>query len=426
MLSRSSNITAKEESGKRRSWQLQMSWSPRITLLLQTLRRRTVHCIGSSGIGWCWTKVSDEKPTDGAPLTQTAHFIRRIATSFYRTCAALEANSRWCLTGTPIQNRLEDIGALFAFLKADPFHSLKVFRKHISTPFENHDTVVIERLVLLYDSLVLRRTKDIIKLPGQENHTRELDLSPDEMEQYNRTTNILNRRIRQFPGTDEPEDKFGLFQVQLQLRILCNHGTWQKLFSWKKRDLLEEVEAVVGEAGLNAEATCTGCKQPRPILGSNKIYNRFVEGCSHMLCAECLEDCGGEDITHCPLCKRFEKTSRGNAQTADIGDGESDEDMSTADDEDVPSRSGKKDDTYFNFDGHSTKMEALVQDVKVDLLTTKRFRITRFFSWLTIRNRANLSCSPCLQYHLLLLDTNSRPCWNLPSSQPNSLSPHRR
>ncbi|KAH8911517.1 hypothetical protein BR93DRAFT_873391 [Coniochaeta sp. PMI_546] len=301
-----------------------------------------------------------------------AHFIRRVATSFYRTCSTLEANSRWCLTGTPIQNRLEDIGSLFAFLRVEPWNNRNQFRKHIAAPFENGDTVVIDRLVVLYDSLVLRRTKEILTLPGQDVRTRELEMSPGEKEQYKRTTNILNRRIRQVPGGDETEDKFGLFQAQLQLRILCNHGTWQKLFSWKKRDLMEEEEAWVSEAGLNAEATCAGCKQPRPILGSNRIYHQFIEKCSHILCAECLEDCGGESVISCPLCKRFRKSGTAT-EPLSPHESDSDEDILMADGEEdsSPAQSKKRDDAYFNFQGHSTKMEALVNDVKVDLQTTK-------------------------------------------------------
>ncbi|KAB5535361.1 SNF2 family domain-containing protein [Coniochaeta sp. 2T2.1] len=294
--------------------------------------------------------------------------------SWYRVVLD-EANSRWCLTGTPIQNRLEDIGSLFAFLKVEPWNNRNHFRKYIAAPFENKDTVVIERLVMLYDSLVLRRTKEILILPGQDVRTRELELSPEEREQYSRTTNILNRRIRQLPGGDEAEDKFGLFQAQLQLRILCNHGTWQKLFSWKKRDLMEEQELSLGEAGLDAEATCAGCKQPRPILGSNRIHHQFVERCSHMLCAECLEDCGGENITHCPLCRRFKMTTDSAAEPeSPRGEDDSDEEdtpMADVEEDRDSGKSKKRDDAYFNFKGHSTKMEALVSDVKQDLHTTK-------------------------------------------------------
>ncbi|OIW28319.1 hypothetical protein CONLIGDRAFT_577125 [Coniochaeta ligniaria NRRL 30616] len=328
------------------------------------------------------TLAADSAAKKGSPLHKIswyrvvldeAHFIRRVATSFYRTCSTLEANSRWCLTGTPIQNRLEDIGSLFAFLRVEPWNHRHQFRKHIAAPFENNDPVVIERLVMLYESLVLRRTKDILTLPGQDVRTRDLELSKEEREQYKRTHNILNRRIRHVPGGDEAEDKFGLFQAELQLRILCNHGTWQKLFSWEKQDLVDEQEARFVDAGVDAEANCAGCKQPRPILGSNRIYNQFIEGCSHMLCAECLEDCSGEStsINSCPLCKRFRK-SNAATEPSSPDESDSDEDTPMADAEDQSTAQlRKRDDAYFNFQGHSTKMEALVSDVKVDLQTTK-------------------------------------------------------
>jgi len=45
-----------------------------------------------------------------------AHFIRSPTTYLHKRVAELDAKFRWCLTGTPIQNRLDDIGALFAFL----------------------------------------------------------------------------------------------------------------------------------------------------------------------------------------------------------------------------------------------------------------------------------------------------------------------
>lgn len=283
------------------------------------------------------------------------------------------------MTGTPIQNRLEDIGALFAFLRADPFHSLAQFRRFICIPFEQGETVARDRLILLYDSLCLRRTKDILKLPGHVERTRELTLTPEEKKQYDRTTNILQRYMRtqvgQFAGTSGysyrgpqfdswKSTKFGLFQAHLQLRILCNHGTFQKPFSWKKRDAREERtaerEALISEVGLRSELMCDGCKQPRPILGSTRAaQNNFVENCHHSLCNECLEDCA--DMQHCPLCQRF-----GNMDV-DMQDGENAE-MA---EEHTEGNTHHKD--YFNRSGFSTKMNQLMEDVKEDLMDTKRY-----------------------------------------------------
>ncbi|KAK3349252.1 SNF2 family N-terminal domain-containing protein [Lasiosphaeria hispida] len=291
-----------------------------------------------------------------------AHIIRRQSTIFYRTCADLEARSRWCLTGTPIQNRLEDIGALFAFLRADPFHSLSQFRRSICTPFEQGESVARDRLVLLYDSLCLQRTKDILNLPSQIEHVRRLTLTPAEKQQYDMTMKILDRYMRTqvgyYPGAAHgcyddawKATKLGLFQAHLQLRILCNHGTFQKPFSWTKRDVAEErtaaVEAYVSEMGLQSELMCDGCKQPRPILGSAQGRNHhFVEqNCKHSLCSDCLDDC--IDMRHCPLCTRFG-------------------DVDMAESEDNP-HDNPYHKNYFNQSGYSTKMQSLIKDLKVDL-----------------------------------------------------------
>lgn len=297
----------------------------------------------------------------GAP--PSAHIIRRPSTNFHRACADISARSRWCLTGTPIQNRLEDIGALFMFLRAEPFNMMAQFRRYISVPFEQGGSVARDRLILLYDSLVLRRTKDILVLPDHMDSERRLELRADERAQYEHTEKIVNRYMRQQVGRYQHQSKFGLFQANLQLRILCNHGTFQLPFSWKRRNYKDEKEAIIGELGLNAETLCSGCHQPRPIIGSNSIYNKFVEKCKHILCAECLEDCG--DDTHCPLCRVMGKSARTH-----LGDGDGDTTMADADDDETHGH--KHTFKYFRDVGYSSKMEALMEDLKRDVDETKR------------------------------------------------------
>ncbi|KAJ5014593.1 DNA repair protein RAD5B [Colletotrichum sp. SAR 10_99] len=266
-----------------------------------------------------------------------AHIIRRQATTFYHACRELHANSRWCLTGTPIQNKLSDIGALFAFIRAKPFDEPAKFRRHIELPFEQSEgntEKVKGRLIMLLESLCLRRTKELLDLPGLEEVTKELEFSTRERDQYDKTKEILMRTIKQKVGEVEKSSKFGLFQANLQLRILCNHGTYQKPFSWHRRAYrLDEREAVVSALGQNAEITCDGCHQPMPILGSSRLRNEFEEQCAHVFCSECLDQ-------------------------SDYSAGA------------IPS-SKRDDEVYFNATGHSTKMKALIEDVKVNLNETK-------------------------------------------------------
>lgn len=303
---------------------------------------------------------------DTPMLTIIAHIIRRQATSFFKTCAKLEANSRWCLTGTPIQNKLEDIGALFCFIKAKPFNAMQTFRRYIVAPFDqNEDEVAIERLVQLNDSLCLRRTKEMLSLPPLQESVRHLDFNEEEQAQYRNTSKILFRKIHQKAGEHEQTSTFGIFQANLQLRIMCNHGTFQQPFSWQNERSLRDIkEAWVSTVGGNAQVNCDGCSQPMPVLGSNKVYNDFAEKCNHVLCLECLDDAtlveGPERVRkHCPLCKVFHR----EAVDVEMVDGSQ---QSHGDD-------GELDDfDYFRPGGYSTKMNALISDVRFNVQETKR------------------------------------------------------
>ncbi|WKT50545.1 Helicase superfamily 1/2, ATP-binding domain [Fusarium oxysporum f. sp. vasinfectum] len=64
-----------------------------------------------------------------------AHHIRNPSIKMHKAAAALQSNTRWCLTGTPIQNSFDDLRSLFQFLRFQPFSQNKVFEEHIVKPF---------------------------------------------------------------------------------------------------------------------------------------------------------------------------------------------------------------------------------------------------------------------------------------------------
>ncbi|RMZ85530.1 hypothetical protein DV737_g539, partial [Chaetothyriales sp. CBS 132003] len=171
-----------------------------------------------------------------------AHNIRRKDTLFNKAVSELSSKSRWCLTGTPIQNKFEDIGALFAFIRARPFHSISMFRRFISNPFSEggkRRAVAVERLVTLMDSLCIRRTRARLKLPEAREIRKELVFSDLEQRQYDKTVSDMSRRLKNQVGNSKTKHNFGLFSVNLQLRILCNHGTYQNQLAWKQSAWLD-------------------------------------------------------------------------------------------------------------------------------------------------------------------------------------------
>lgn len=266
----------------------------------------------------------------------------------------LQARSRWCLTGTPIQNRLEDVGSLFAFTRVRPFHSLAMFRRFVTIPFDESEecrAVATRNLTLLLDSLCLRRSRELLHLPEPRNRDRVLEFSLAERNQYDTTMSIMNRTLRQRVSEHQSNNIFGMFQIQLQLRILCNHGTYQHSFSWNRRSLLDEREDASCSIGDNCQVNCSVCRQSIPILSTNSVYRTGNEGCKHVLCSECLgenDEVAGE-AKHCPLCVETGVT----LTTKGPHDGD--------------------ESSYLRQDGHSSKMVALMEDVKEDLWNTKRY-----------------------------------------------------
>jgi SWI/SNF-related matrix-associated actin-dependent regulator of chromatin subfamily A3 len=291
--------------------------------------------------------------------SKIAHTIRRQVTTFFKAVADLKAKSRWCLTGTPIQNKLDDVGSLFAFIQAHPFHNIAMFRRFISTPFDESQKgreCATRDLTLLLDSLCLRRSRELLHLPAPQHILRSLEFSAQEREQYNQTINIMNRALRLGVGESYRKNIFGMFQVQLQLRIFCNHGTYQRPFSWNNRSQLDEKEDALCSVGDDREVHCSACRQSMSVMYANDLYRTYPGRCAHIICNECLdpdEETGGKRkfrSQECPLCGN----TSGHSPDQQL----------------YPPQ--EESGNYLRHEGFSTKMEALIKDVRHDLWETKR------------------------------------------------------
>jgi transcription termination factor 2 len=116
-------------------------------------------------------------------ILDEAHTIRNHKSATSIGCCNLSASYRWLLTGTPIQNKLQDLYSLIKFLRLSPFNDLGVWRDLI----EKRSNYGMKRLQVMVSSLVLRRTKDelpSIKLPDKVTEVHSVKLTPDERSVY--------------------------------------------------------------------------------------------------------------------------------------------------------------------------------------------------------------------------------------------------
>ncbi|KAH9306253.1 hypothetical protein KI387_010657, partial [Taxus chinensis] len=67
-----------------------------------------------------------------------AQSIKNHRTQVARACWGLRAKRRWCLSGTPIQNSIDDLYSYFRFLKYDPYAVYRSFCSTIKVPISKN------------------------------------------------------------------------------------------------------------------------------------------------------------------------------------------------------------------------------------------------------------------------------------------------
>ncbi|GJQ08747.1 hypothetical protein GpartN1_g538.t1 [Galdieria partita] len=166
-----------------------------------------------------------------------AHIIKDRNTQTAKACYALNSERRWLLTGTPIQNSLDDFFSFIHFLKAYPYAEYKFWVRRISKPHsykpDCSERQSAERAIQsLTNFFLLRRTKrtlgedgmPIVSLP--ERRVEILRLEPFEEEKkiylslytHSKSTFEMllseNRLLANFAT---------VLELILRLRQCCNH-----------------------------------------------------------------------------------------------------------------------------------------------------------------------------------------------------------
>ena len=165
----------------------------------------------------------------------------------------LHSLHRWCLTGTPIQNRLEDLVSLLKFLHFEPFARTSIFQKHILEPLATDTSDRTLGLKALLHTVCLRRSESLLNLPAPQVEEVRIALRPGERSLYN---DILRRCAIKMDDALSSRVNIKrysyLFTAIMRLRRLCNHGTYGEIkFAMASDEILE--------SDLETERDCEIC-----------------------------------------------------------------------------------------------------------------------------------------------------------------------
>ncbi|KNG87578.1 putative SWI/SNF family DNA-dependent ATPase Ris1 [Aspergillus nomiae NRRL 13137] len=259
----------------------------------QTLREiaKSLPCLGPSSK---WYRV----------IIDEAQCIKNRNTKAALACCRLNATYRWCMSGTPMMNNVEELHSLLRFLRIKPYSNLERFNHDFTRPLKGSSVSAqrkaMRQLQVLLKAVLLRRTKDskidgkpILQLPQRISEKVHSVFSEDELELYNsleaRTQLQFNRYLE--AGT-VGRNYSNILVLLLRLRQACCHPHLITDFSVKLNantddlDLIANAkefdqDVVIRLRSNNDDLECPICM--------DAVENPIIFfPCGHSTCAECF------------------------------------------------------------------------------------------------------------------------------------------
>ncbi|KAG0695773.1 SNF2 family N-terminal domain-containing protein [Suillus ampliporus] len=264
-------------------------------------------------------------------ILDEAHNIKERQSNTAKASFELESNYKWCLSGTPLQNRVGELYSLVRFLGGDPFsyyfckkcdcrslHWRFTDKRHcddcghspmqhtcfwnneILTPIQKHGVegpgkVAFKKLRILLDRMMLRRTKiqraDDLDLPPRMVIVRRDYFSPEEKELYLSLFSDAKRQFSTYVDSGTVLNNYSnIFSLLTRLRQMACHPDLVLRSKTNGNQFLGSDEA--GEA--------TICR-----LCSDIAEDAIQAKCHHIFDRECMKQylsTAGEMTPDCPVC----------------------------------------------------------------------------------------------------------------------------
>lgn len=154
-----------------------------------------------------------------------AQHIKNSGTRQARAARTLRARHRLALTGTPVENRLEELRSILDFAMPKLLGTAQSFRARFAVPIERErDQNAIDRLRMITQPFVLRRVKTdpavISDLPEKLEMTVRANLTVEQAALYQAVVNDMLDKLKDAKGMAR---KGAVLSALTRLKQVCNH-----------------------------------------------------------------------------------------------------------------------------------------------------------------------------------------------------------
>ncbi|PMD34537.1 hypothetical protein L207DRAFT_467188 [Hyaloscypha variabilis F] len=254
-------------------------------------------------------------------ILDEAHNIKQRTTGCAKACFALKADHKWCLSGTPLQNRIGEFFSLVRFLDIKPFacyfckqcpcstlnwemnednrcagcnHSgmqhVSVFNQELLNPIQKFGNKgpgaeAFKKLRILTDRFMLRRVKrdhsSSMELPAKEIYVDRQFFGEEENDFAGSIMNNGTRKFETYVAQGVLLNNYAnIFGLIMQMRQVADHP-----------DLILKKNSEGGQNVLN----CCICDDP--------AEEAIRSSCRHDFCRECAKNyLHSSENPDCPVC----------------------------------------------------------------------------------------------------------------------------
>ncbi|WP_347050552.1 DEAD/DEAH box helicase [Flavobacterium olei] len=157
-------------------------------------------------------------------ILDESQYIKNKNSKIFKAINKISTGHKIALSGTPIENSLDDLWSQMEFINPDILGSYAFFTEHFKNPIEKkQNEEVLTELKNLIQPYILRRTKEqVLKdLPELTEQIYYCDMDPEQEKLYEKEKSKARNFLLKTDGSGP--DKISIINTLMKLRQLSNH-----------------------------------------------------------------------------------------------------------------------------------------------------------------------------------------------------------
>ena len=160
-------------------------------------------------------------------IADEAQYIKNNNTQNARAIKVIEAETRYALTGTPIENSLSELWSIFDFIMPGYLFSYKKFKELYEMPIvRDNDSAAMKKLKTLIEPFILRRTKKevLTELPDKTISILNNEMQDEQLKLYMSYMAEARKEVKQeIRDNGFEKSQIKILALLMRLRQICCH-----------------------------------------------------------------------------------------------------------------------------------------------------------------------------------------------------------